>query len=176
VHDVASVYEELRSEHGTVLLMGDSAGGGLVAALTVAIVQAGVPAPAGLILVSPWLDLTVTAETFASNAPTDEWFDATRARAFAVDYLQGHDPTDPLASPFFAEHRFPRCLIFVSALEVLLDDTIGFALRLARAGTSLQLVVEGGVQHSFVNLWPDLPESKRALETITRFADSIETD
>lgn len=58
IHDAAIVFSELRTEPFPVVAAGDSAGGGLAAALTVASLASGIEPPTGLALLSPWLDLT----------------------------------------------------------------------------------------------------------------------
>ena len=64
IHDVVAAYDDVRAQGLPVVVGGDSAGGGLAAALAVACVESGVEVPAGLVLLSPWLDLTVRAATF----------------------------------------------------------------------------------------------------------------
>jgi acetyl esterase/lipase len=127
-----------------------------------------------VILVSPWLDLTITAGTYVSREETDELFSAASGRSSAELYLQGHDAADPLASPLLASlDGFPSCLLFAGGREVLLDDTLEFAARLARAGSSVQLVIEEDMQHVFVTSIPRLPEARRAMETIAHFVRSL---
>jgi acetyl esterase/lipase len=54
--DAIAAYRALRAD-GPVILMGDSAGGGLALATALALRDAGAPAPAALALFSPWVDL-----------------------------------------------------------------------------------------------------------------------
>ena len=72
-----------------LILSGDSAGGGLAASLAALAHQAGIPL-AGLALLSPWLDLSVTDPAYTTNAATDPLFSAEAAREAATLYLQGH--------------------------------------------------------------------------------------
>jgi acetyl esterase/lipase len=79
-----------------------------------------------------------------------------------------------LVSPLFASlDGFPSCLLFAGGREVLLDDTLEFAARLARAGSSVQLVIDEAMQHVYVTSIPRLAESRRAMETIAHFASSL---
>jgi epsilon-lactone hydrolase len=171
LHDSAQVYEALlREQRAPMVLMGDSAGGGLATALGVAALRAGKRPPDGIVLMSPWVDLTVRAQTYISRASTDQIFSARSARDAADLYLQGRDAQDPLASPLFASFvGFPRCLLVVGGQEVLLDDALDLAGRLARAGASVEAVVEASMQHVFVTRHSELPESRRAFDTIARF-------
>lgn len=55
----------------TIILAGDSAGGGMVVSMLVALRDQGVPLPAGAILISPWVDLTHSFPSVAGDAPFD---------------------------------------------------------------------------------------------------------
>ncbi|RUS19533.1 Alpha/Beta hydrolase protein, partial [Endogone sp. FLAS-F59071] len=54
-----------------IVVAGDSAGGGLTMATLLAIRDAGLPAPAGAVLLSPWVDLTQSFPSVISNSATD---------------------------------------------------------------------------------------------------------
>ena len=175
IHDGLRVYEALdgaRGGAGGLVVGGDSAGGGLAAALTVATRLGGLRPPDALVLLSPWLDLTVTAGTFDSRRGTDRLFSEAAARQAADLYLQGHDPRDPLASPLFADvSSFPPTAICAGGHEVLLADAISFAAHLADADVSVQLNVEAGMPHVFPTTSPDLAASRLVLGEIVRFLD-----
>jgi len=175
VHDAAAVYDALRAESGgAVFAGGDSAGGGLAAALAVACVSAGFAPPDALVLLSPWLDMTCSSDTFESRAATDQLFSKQSATEAASMYLQGHDPEDALVSPLFADlDGFPPSIILAGGHEVLLDDALGFGSRLARAGVSVETHIVRGMQHVWPTLFPDLPESARALQVIAGFVASV---
>jgi acetyl esterase/lipase len=174
LHDVVHAYDEVR-EHGLpVVVGGDSAGGGLAAALAVACVASGVEGPAGLVLLSPWLDLTVEASTFESRRDRDLLFSAEAATTAADSYLQGVAPDDPLASPLFADLAgFPPTLLFAGGAEVLLEDTLAFASRLGRADVTFECHVAHDMQHVWPTIFPDLPESRRALSDIVEFVARV---
>jgi acetyl esterase/lipase len=170
LHDAVAVYENATETWGPLFVGGDSAGGGLAVALTEAATRSGSPMPTGVVVLSPWCDLTVTASTYETNAGTDPLFSGASARDAVSLYLQGWDPTDSLASPLHGQlSGFPPTLIFASADEVLLEDSVRLAQRLANSRTDVQLHVVPGVHH----VWPVLdlaaPDSVRALEEISQF-------
>jgi monoterpene epsilon-lactone hydrolase len=170
VRDAAAVYEELLSDDRPVFVAGDSAGGGLAPALVVACANAGIALPRGVVLLSPWVDLTVRARSYTTRAETDQLFSEVSAREAGDGYLQGHPADDPLASPVFAELAgFPPTLVFVGGNEVLLDDALELTARLARAGASVELRAVAGMQHVWPLMYPQLDESIRAFETIADF-------
>ena len=170
LHDAVTVFDAVVGEGGTVYAGGDSAGGGLAAAHTLACLQRGGAVPAGLVLISPWVDLTQTAETYVSRAQTDVMFSKESADDASALYLQGHDPRDPLASPQFADVAgFPPTQIFAGGQETLLDDSLEFAARAARAGSAVELVIAPDQQHVYPTLAPDSDAGRAALAAIARF-------
>jgi len=173
LRDAITVYDAVYADGSAVYAGGDSAGGGLAAALAVACLQRGVAVPKGLVLISPWLDLTQTAATFESRAETDLLFSKESADTAADAYLQGHDPRDPLASPQFADVAgFPPTQLFAGGAETLLDDSLEFAARVARAGGAVELVVAPDQQHVYPYLAPDSDAGRAAYAAIVRFLDA----
>lgn len=171
LHDAVAVYGELLDAGSAdPAVAGDSAGGGLAAALVVAAASAGAPLPGALLLMSPWLDLTCTSPTFASRAASDELFSLAAARQASEMYLQGHDPRDPLASPLHARlDRWPRTMVMTSTDEVLLQDSLAFAAMLALAGVPVTARFERGVPHAWPAVVPDLAQSIAALASMGEF-------
>lgn len=55
----------------SVILAGDSAGGGMVVSMLVTLRDRDVPLPAGAVLISPWVDLTHSFPSVAGEAPLD---------------------------------------------------------------------------------------------------------
>ncbi|KAK3333454.1 hypothetical protein B0T19DRAFT_126528 [Cercophora scortea] len=73
LHDCLATYLYLltQQEPNTIILAGDSAGGGMVLSLLVILRDRGIPLPAGAILVSPWVDLTHSFPSVAEDCPLD---------------------------------------------------------------------------------------------------------
>jgi epsilon-lactone hydrolase len=177
LHDSSRVYEQILAESGRPpIAVGDSAGGGLAAALVVACVSAAVAVPRGLVLASAWLDLRCAAASYRSRSATDRLFSLDAARQAAGQYLQGHDPRDPLASPLLADvASFPPTLLFASADEVLLDDTAAMAAALTQARVPTTASFVPGLPHVWPCVAPDHPESAVALDAIARFVHRLST-
>jgi monoterpene epsilon-lactone hydrolase len=171
LHDAAAVFESLLANHiGPLLVAGDSAGGGLAVALAVAAQQSGMPLPDGLIVLSPWADMTLSSDTFTTRAGSDQFFPKESAAEAAESYLQGIDPHDSLASPLLADVAgFPPTLVFAGGSETLLGDGVTLCTRLVDAGVSVEGHFPAGMQHVWPTLFPDLPESQDAMAAITRF-------
>jgi monoterpene epsilon-lactone hydrolase len=173
--DAAAVFEALSADHvGPLFVAGDSAGGGLAISLTVAAGESGLPRPDGLIVMSPWADLTLRSETFATRAETDQFFPKDSAAEAAESYLQGADPHHPLASPLLADLAdFPKTLIFAGGSETLLGDGLSLCTALVTAGASVEAHFPAGMQHVWPTLFPELPESIDAMAAITRFIKGV---
>jgi acetyl esterase/lipase len=169
LEDALAVHRHLRDAEGVdpahLVVAGDSAGGGLSLAAAVALRDAGEPVPAGVVLLSPWLDLTLSGASIRELADVEPMLRAdalaAAARAYAPDRLE-----DPLVSPLFAPPGgLPPTLVFVGTAEILLDDARRYAQRAADAGVEVELVVEEGLIH----VWPfidGIPESAAAIERI----------
>ncbi|MET0238959.1 MAG: alpha/beta hydrolase [Sphingobium sp.] len=157
---------------GPLFLSGDSAGGGLAASLAVLANARGL-ALAGLVLLSPWLDLSVSAASYAANGATDPLFSYDSAKLAADLYLQGLAADHVLASPLLAPgDAFPPTLISVGDGEVLLDDSLSMAERLGAAGTPVDLTIVPGMTHTAVVRGLTLPGSPETFERVAAFIDA----
>jgi acetyl esterase/lipase len=174
LNDAAKVYRALRREGGAPLIVsGDSAGGGLAASLT-ALVTSERDAPAALILLSAWLDLTVSAESYRANAATDPLFSRESGEAAAELYLQGHTPEDPLASPLLAAlEGFPPTLVNFGEGEVLADDSRAFHAALQAAGVTAELHPVPGMDHVAVTRGPTLVGAPETFATVAAFVGRV---
>jgi len=171
LHDGLAVLRELAAR-GTsnIIFAGDSAGGGLALALALACRDEGAPMPSRLILLSPWIDLTLGGASYHSRAESDILFSHAAAVEAAGHYLQGMDPTHPLASPLHADLTgLPPVQLFIGGHEILLDEDLALAGALAQAGVTVEMHVAAAAQHVWPMMFPDLPESQRALRAIANF-------
>ena len=137
-------------EPGHIALVGDSAGGGLVVSTLVAMKEADLPQPACGWVISPWVDMEASGETFASRADADPMVKREIIANFAQAYLNGADPRSPLASPIYADLRgIAPLLIHVGASEVLLDDS----LKLARTAGAADVSVRLEIWPEMIHIW-----------------------
>ena len=173
VDDCFAVWESLLAEGidtGRIVIAGDSAGGGLAASVTMHALADGV-LPAGVICCSPWVDLTITADTYDTNAESDKLFSRTSAEEAAQAYLGGADPMNPIASPLFGDwDGAPPLLILVGDAEVLLDDSRKLAEVAKAAGVDVTLSVYPEMPHIWTMSYPAFPE---AVEGVTEMAEFV---
>ena len=139
VDDVLAAWRWLRTDQEltarSMAVAGDSAGGGLAAALLVATRDAGEALPAAAVLMSPTVDLTSSGASMTERAEQDPISTPAMLRQFAADYLAGADPKTPLASPLFASlSGLPPLLVQVGTADLLLSDSERLATAAAEAG------------------------------------------
>ncbi|QUQ67079.1 alpha/beta hydrolase [Kutzneria sp. CA-103260] len=155
---------------GRVVFLGESAGGGVVAAALAAVRQAGLPQPAAAVCLSPFVDLTVTADSYRRCADSDDAFSHEQAEEAAAFYLGGHDPRDAFASPVFADFAgLAPLLIQASEDEVLADDARMLADRATATGGHATLETWSGMGHMWHVFVPTTPESVQALDSAASF-------
>lgn len=151
-------------------IVGDSAGGGLTVSLALTLPEMGVAGPAGLVLISPWLDLTLSGASVNDNARIDPML----ARAFLQEGARAHAGTlhrsDPRVSPLFADLRgLPPTLVQVGSDEILLDDSTRFADRAYAAGVEVELQRFEGLWHDFQTEAGMLASAREAIAAIAAF-------
>ncbi len=159
----------------SIVISGDSAGGGLAAAVLVALRDAGGELPAGGVLLSPWTDLALTGASHTTEDGRDPMCStATLAQSVEAYVPDGVDVRDPLVSPLYAElNGLPPLLVHVGEIEVLRDDAVSFARKAREAGTDVELMVAPGMVHVW-HLFAGLaPESTRDLATVTAWIRSL---
>lgn len=168
LHSIVAVYRGLENR-GSLVVAGDSAGGGLAAALCILAARAN-ERPAGAILVSPMLDLTACWDSLDRNASRDPLFSKAAVLDSAQLYLQGHAPDDPLVSAINADPTdFPPLLLLTGGAEILLDEALAFAERLAKADRRVSLHVAPGMGHVWPLLAPQSAEAAEAVKAIAAF-------
>ena len=152
-----------------IVVAGDSAGGGLTVATLIALRDAGVTLPAGGVCISPWTDLTRSAESYVTNL-SDPIVKPALIVEMASAYLGGAKATSPLASPLYADlSGLPPLLIQVGSGELLLDDAKGLAARARAAGVDATLEVWEDMVHVWHWFLPMLDEAQAAIDRIGEF-------
>ena len=174
VEDATAAYRWLLAQGiapGSVVIAGDSAGGGLTVATLLALREARVPLPAAGVCISPWVDLTCSGGSYVTKAAADPIVGRAGVEQMARAYLGSTAPREPLASPLFADLRgLPPLLIHVGSEEVLLDDSVQLAERARAAGVDTTLEVYERMIHVWHWFLPMLDEAQTAVEAIGRFA------
>lgn len=173
VEDGVAAYRWLRDQGvpaGSIVVAGDSAGGGLALATMLALRQGGDDLPAAAICMSPVTDLAKEGESMRTKVDADPMVQPRSSTRYAQMYIAGGDVRTPLASPLYAELKgLPPLLILVGTAEVLMDDSTRFARKAEAAGVSVELEV----WEEMVHIWPFfaavLPEARQAIDRMASF-------
>lgn len=154
----------------SIVIAGDSAGGGLALATLVALRDAGDPLPAGGLLFSPWTDLAATGASLSTNDSADPMFCGAALKRAAKVYLGDASATNPYASPVYADlHGLPPLFLMAGSTEVLLDDSQRVADNARAAGVDCELEVWKKMPHVWPMFAPFIPEANRALDRAAAF-------
>ena len=158
-----------------MVVAGDSAGGGLALALCLFLRDHGMPQPAGLVLMSPWADLTCSGDSYEFNFEHDPLFGNSReSMLYNSSYIGGSDPRDPYISPVFGDFRgLPPMLLQAGSHEMLLSDTLEAAQNARRAGVKRRVSVYEGMFHVFQMSMDLVPESREAWDEVARFMQIV---
>jgi epsilon-lactone hydrolase len=168
VDDALAAYEALLNS-GTAAsefaFAGESAGGGLANATLVNARDHGLPLPAAVFVMSPYVDLTLAGATMETKREADPLLSPEALRARVTDYTAGQDASLGLISPIFAElSGLPPLIIQAGTHEVLLDDAIRLAGVAATADVEVTLDITPGVPHVFQAYHAILDEAVVALD------------
>lgn len=182
IQDCTATYRALLAEvePGSLVVAGDSAGGGATLATMVAARDAGDPLPACIYLLSPWTDLTLSGESHQTKRSVDPLIPRAGIEGHfkLLDDLVGgyrgsEDADHPGISPLFADLTgLPPMLVQVGSDETLLSDSTMLAGRARAVGVEVDLDVAEGMWHVWQLLAPMLPESRTALDRAATFIRS----
>ncbi|MDG1691340.1 MAG: alpha/beta hydrolase [Alphaproteobacteria bacterium] len=173
IEDAEAAYDFL-VEQGvrpeTLLLAGDSAGGGLSLALMQKLRENDKPQPRAVALMSPWTDLTMSGKSYKERYDRDPMIDAEKI-VDAIDfYCPNQDKKNPLISPLFADLTgFPPMFVQVGSEEVLFDDSEKLVQKAKKAGIQTEFEIWDGMPHVFQMAHGFVPESQAALKNMAGF-------
>jgi acetyl esterase/lipase len=134
-----------------IILVGDSAGGNLALSTCQRASQIDASQPIAVILLSPWVDLSLASPSLEANQSVDPFFNTTRLSALLGAYLQAaEDPSGPLVSPIFGDlANLPPIYVQVGGAEGLRDDGVRLAAACRHAGTAAECNVYEAMPHVF---------------------------
>ena len=161
-----------RYEPQNIAIVGESAGGNLVASTLLSAKAEGLPLPACAALLSPTLQYREEFPSYRNNAATDCMLGKTFLTEVRTTYLRDPERAfDPLASPLFGDLTgFPPCFLTVSDSEYLYDDSVRFSEKLKAAGVPCELEVYHDLMHAFPII-AALPEAQDANKKMGQFFD-----
>lgn len=171
--DLLAAYDWLLDDQGfapdKIVVMGESAGGGLCLATLLALRDRGRPLPAGGVALSPWTDLKLTGESYHTKARVC-LSPPGMSKVCSQYYVGDHDPGLPYISPLYGDlDGLPPIFINVGGYETMLDDSTRFAEKAKDAGVDVTLRVGEKMIHCYPLLAPMFLEATQALGEICAF-------
>lgn len=150
---------------GKVVFMGDSAGGGLALGLVQQLMKGNMTLPEDLILISPWVDLTMTNRDMEEYAELDPMLGIDGLRRMGEVWAGDLDLTDPRVSPIYGDLSLPmRVTVTTGDWEVLYPDTMLLVQKMRDAGADVGLITGERMIHCYP-ICP-IPEAKGAQAVI----------
>ena len=164
--DVFAAMRAVVQERGSVVLMGDSAGGNLAMGGMVRWMQEGLPLDqiSALALLSPWCDLREEAVSIQHNVVAHSPFSHEDSMEYSKQYLAGHPATDADVSPLLQSsfEGWPEMYLEWALDEFLAPDVAALYVRLTTQGVDVTMRTEPEAVHGW-QLLPDLlPEARRS--------------
>ncbi len=152
-----------------IIIAGDSAGGNLALALTLKLKEEKRLLPRGLVLMSPWTDLTCSGQSFIKRADMDPVLDGDYLYKTIKNYAEGQNLTNPFISPLFGDFTgFPPTYIQVGENEILYSDSVRLHKKMVESNVSVKLDKFDGMVHVF-----QMIPFKKAYEAMEKSAEFI---
>ena len=160
-----------KNDCGKIVFIGDSAGGGLALGLAEVLRDEGKKGPEELILISPWVDVTMSNPDLARYLPSDPMLGIDGLRKMGEIWAGDLDTTDPKVSPIYGElSGLCPVTLTTGTWEVLCPDTDLLYAKLTEAGVECNYLVGERMIHCYPIV--PVPEAKEAQaviwEAITR--------
>ncbi|MQA10390.1 MAG: alpha/beta hydrolase fold domain-containing protein [Pseudonocardiaceae bacterium] len=153
------------------VIMGDSAGGGLSLLLAQRLKKQQRPQPHRIVMISPWLDVTVDDPSIRQLDPHDPFLGPRGLREAARMYAGDLDPHDPRVSPLYGDlEGLGRITVFIGTRDILLSDARRFREKSSRHGISLDYVEYPGMFHGWI--LQSIPEARSATEHVVSLLKS----
>ena len=168
--DVVRVIQRATETSERVVVVGDSAGGGIALAAALSVRDRGGPQPSHLLLHAPWVDLTTSTPETEVVTLEDPWLFIGKMYAYASWWAGSDDDLGrPEVSPALADLAgLPPALMFSGTRDTLMPGCRLLARRAAEAGWDLTYVEQPGLLHVYPIL-PFIPEAKQAWRTTVEF-------
>jgi monoterpene epsilon-lactone hydrolase len=175
VDDAVTVYKEILKSYKPVNIgiFGSSCGGGLTAALILKAHELNLQGPGAAALLTPWIDLTKTGDTWFTNDGIDNVLNYDGLlKAAAKLYAGNYDLKYPLISPLYGDLKFfPPTTIVAGTRDVILSDAVRTHLKLRHSGIECDLNVFEGMSHAAFLFNPEIEECKDVFKEVSSFLD-----
>lgn len=167
VSTVTDLLEQYLGAHPDerIVLMGDSAGGGMSLAVAEQLRDRG-KQPAQIVLLSPWLDVTMSDPRQPAIEPKDRMLGLAALAYYGGCYAGALDVRDPRVSPLYGDLTGLAPIdVFIGTHDVLWIDALRLAEEAKKHGATVRLHEAPSMQHAYPIL-PFLPEARAAQREI----------
>ena len=155
---VEKLYRHLLTMNKPIIIMGDSAGGGLSAAFAEYLAVNDLPQPENLILISPWLDVSMSGNY---DVEFDPMLGVDGLREMGETWAAGLNPKDYKVSPMFGEvANLSKTTLFVGTHEIFYPDVLKFYNKLKDNCVDVELNVGEGMTHVYA-IYPLVQNQKK---------------
>jgi len=173
--DAVSAYRWLLDQGvaaGSIVIGGDSAGGGLTLLTLLALRDRDIALPAAAFCLSPFADMSQNSPTLVSNAASSHMFHPRTIKRVEAYLSAGRDPYDSAISPAFGDYKgLPPLFIQVADSELLFNDSVQTAENAQKAGVSVEMKIWHNLPHVFTLFSDILPEGKKGIREIAVFVN-----
>lgn len=151
VNYVVAFYHSLVSQGRRVIIMGDSAGGGLALSVSVEVRKRQYEPPIRLVLISPWVDLSLSNPAIPFTKELDPML-APEGLQFAGQVYAGSMSVEsPMASPALADvDGLSPVTMFIAGRDILSHDAVALAHKMMRSGVDVKVHYAPDMFHA----WP----------------------
>lgn len=169
VYELAlSLYQKLLEDKETdrIILMGDSSGGGIALGLAQHLRRMGIRQPDKIILLSPWLDVTMSHPEIQNVDRNDPILGIDGLIMAGAAYAKDWDRKDYRVSPIYGElSGLADIQLFISTHDLLYPDARKLRDIMQKENLALEYHEYPGLFHDWMLF--DIPESRDVLEKIS---------
>lgn len=122
---LTALYELITADidPGNLLFMGDSAGGGLALGFSMFLRDEGFPLPEKLVMLSPWLDITLTNPAIQEIDNQDPFLNVSALKKAGLAWAHGANPRKCLISPIYGRFDgLPELYLFIGTKDIMIAD------------------------------------------------------
>jgi acetyl esterase/lipase len=172
--DCVAIYKAVLAEGvpaSQIILGGDSAGGALALATALQLRAENILLPAGLMLLSPWVDMACNGWSYTAKAQRDPFLTQAGLRVRASQYLGAIPPGDKRVDLLNADLRgLPPAFIQTGEAEIALSDSTTLAERLGASGSAVTLEIWPDMFHVFQARFAMLSTARQAIDRLGAWA------
>lgn len=153
-----------------IVLAGDSAGANLSLALLHRLREGREPMPACAVLISPFVDFTMSSRSLITHQASDLMFTFSSIASVRNLYADPEQFLEPCLSPLFGDYQgFPPLFYQASDTEMLRDESLRSAERAHIGGVDVTVELwRGGLPHVF-QVFHKLPQARLAMQQTLGF-------